>query len=293
MNQFKISDMHPQAHTRTPLLQRLAWAATLLMLATVLLSAAIRLDPAASTVALARGAHRVVATLVLVLAVALLALAPHRGDAGDVRLSRALLAAVVALALLGVVTPGAKAPAVVVGNLLGGFAVFVLCLRLAWRPAPQAPLPPRRLVLAAVEVLVLQVALGAMVSGAAAGAACDGLAGCLQAAKSGGWDLRALNPLREADATQAGRAAGAVLQLVHQALAVAAAGVVATLAAAAWRCGARTMAAVLAALLALQWMLGAVGLRPGPPMALVLLHNLLALALLGAVVRLLPPAASR
>ena len=53
------------------------------------------------------------------------------------------------------------------------------------------------------------------------------------------------------------------------------------------------MAAVLAALLALQGLLGAVGLRPGPPMALVLLHNLLALALLGAVVRLLPPAASR
>lgn len=245
MNQFKISPAAP--------LQRLAAPAAVLMGLTVLLSAALRLEPAGGFVPVARLAHRLVATGVLVLVVLMVLKARRAGDASARRHSGALLALVIGLSLLGVVTPHLQSPVVVLGNLLGGFAVFVLCLRLAWsRPAPAAPAAALR---AALVLAVLQVALGALLSGAPP-APDDGLSSVLR-------------PLHILGATAAALAALA-------------------LAAHCWHLGRAGWALALGLPPLTQFVLGPWLLRPGLPIAPALLHNALALTLLSALVLLLP-----
>jgi heme A synthase len=81
----------------------------------------------------ARLLHRASAGLVLV-AVAVLVLGtaqPRRRGAGT---ARALLGVTLALAALGLVAAGSRAPAVVLGNLGGGFTLLALAAR--WPPAP-------------------------------------------------------------------------------------------------------------------------------------------------------------
>jgi len=145
----------PRLHT----LRRLAWACVLLMLVVTSASAWLRLAqprpacldwpgcrsadrPAATavaptvlgaprTLALVRGSHRVAATLVLVIVIAVAALSlarpPRRPAAG--RIALALLGLALALSALGIVTPGSRAAGVLLGNLLGG----LLMLALSWR----------------------------------------------------------------------------------------------------------------------------------------------------------------
>jgi cytochrome c oxidase assembly protein subunit 15 len=149
----------PRLHT----LRRLAWACVLLMLVVTSASAWLRLAqprpacldwpgcrsadrPAATavapavlgaprTLALVRGSHRVAATLVLVVVIAVAALSlarpPRRPAAG--RIALALLGLALALSALGIVTPGSRAAGVLLGNLLGG----LLMLGLSWRMATQ------------------------------------------------------------------------------------------------------------------------------------------------------------
>ena len=138
----------------------LAWAVVAAMLATVALSAYMRLVQAgvgcspwpacfaqgaaaeagaSMGLALARLLHRVVASLVLVLTLLLvlitLATRPRMKAQGASAL--ALLLLTLALAALGVTMRGSTAPPVVLGNLLGGFLMLAVALRLAW-PAPAA-----------------------------------------------------------------------------------------------------------------------------------------------------------
>ena len=145
----------PRLHT----LRRLAWACVLLMLVVTSASAWLRLaqprpacldwpgcrsadrPPATAvapavlgaprTLALVRGSHRVAATLILVVVIAVAALSlarpPRRKAAG--RIALALLGLALALSALGIVTPGSRAAGVLLGNLLGG----LLMLALSWR----------------------------------------------------------------------------------------------------------------------------------------------------------------
>jgi heme A synthase len=139
-------------------LHRLAWACVLLMLVVTTASAWLRLAQprpschdwpscrsaqrppgplaqpgvqAVSTLAAVRGTHRLAASVVLLASVALVVLAwarpPRRPAIGAHAL--ALLALALALSWLGIVTPGSRAPAVVLGNLIGG----LLMLAIAWR----------------------------------------------------------------------------------------------------------------------------------------------------------------
>lgn len=245
MNQFKISPPAP--------LKTLAAPAALLMGLTVLLSAALRLEPAGGFVPAARLAHRLVATGVLVLVVLMVLKARRAGDADARRHSGALLALVIGLSLLGVVTPHLQSPLVVLGNLLGGFAVFLLCLRLAW-PLP-APAAPARVLRAALMLALLQVALGALLSGSPAAPA-DGLA--------------------------------ALLRPVHILGAVAAALAALALAAHCWHEGRPGWALALGLPPLAQFVLGPLLLRLGQAFAPALAHNALALVLLSVLVLLLP-----
>lgn len=179
----------PRART----LRRLCWTCVLLLLVVTTASAWLRLAqprpachdwpgcreagrpqdsvPAAGApglLTLTRGTHRVAASTVLVMIGALLVLAwrrPRDGVAAAHALTLLVLA--LGLALLGIVTPGSRAAAVLLGNLLGG----LLMLALAWRllrglqGAPAVSGPLAAAALAGLLVWLVQAALGAAAGG--------------------------------------------------------------------------------------------------------------------------------
>jgi heme a synthase len=156
---------------RRLLVRRAALLGAGLMLAVTTLSAFVRLAnigldgaPEPDAVLLARGAHRIAASTVLLVVLGLLALSlgPRPYLQREGRHAIALLALTVFLAVLGRWSGGSAAPAVTLGNLLGGFLVFALCWRLA---LPEArPLDARLQQFAglAAAVLLLQVSFGAL-----------------------------------------------------------------------------------------------------------------------------------
>lgn len=304
-------------------LHRMAWAGAALMVATITLSAYMRLSQAGlgcsdwpacygqglrmaqagmpSTsgdgVALARLVHRIVASLTLILVIVMVMSAlgtkPVLKRAGAYAL--ALLGVAVALAVLGIATPGARRPIVAIGNLLGGFVMLALCVRLAAcaRPPPSSREKPAAGLgasgIAALALLCLQLAGGALVSASHAALSCSGLADCTRAAAATGWDWQALNPWREP-----AFALGALP--IHREAALAlwshlvGATVVLPLLAwaglAAWCRGRQRGAATLWVLLAAQLALGPTIVALGLPLAGVLLHNLLGALLLATLARL-------
>jgi hypothetical protein len=120
----------------------------------------------------ARVVHRVAATLVLLGAVAMAALARH-GARHDRASAWALLALALALSAVGWAGGASRDVAVVLINLLGGFAMLALAARLA--APPDRPGPRALRVVAAL--LVLQSALGAWAS-ATAVTPCEHWWGC-------------------------------------------------------------------------------------------------------------------
>lgn len=304
MSSAMPDDRSPSRNAK--LVRALAWIVVALMVATVVLSAYMRLRlsglgcapwpacyaqataapldaAAAQGVEWARLAHRVVASLVLVLSMLLVlaARAMQPPAAGAMRSALVLLALTLALALLGVTMRGSTLPAVVLGNLLGGFLMLALALRLAW---PAAPTPPamRALLLPALVLLLAQIALGAMSSALRGALACDDLGSCLQGAAAQPWHPGLLDPWRSDNVTTR----LAWLQLLHRGLALALLPLLAGLALMLWRALRRGAATVLAALLALQMLLGNLAATAASPLPQVLAHNLSAALLLALLLRL-------
>ncbi|HET8745101.1 MAG TPA: COX15/CtaA family protein [Ramlibacter sp.] len=279
--------MSPTA-ARLSALHRIAIACALLVLAITSLSAYIRLEriglgcapwpacyvqraamPAEAVAALdgeavvaARMVHRVVtsaaALLVILLLVKTLAQQPALHVPG--RLALALLGVALFLAVLGRMAGDSRAPPVILGNLLGGFLMFALSVRMVQATRAQAALAAsaRRLrpwVLAALVLLLLQAGLGGVVSAERVAHGCDASALCA-----------------------AHRAAGIALAAALLALGLAA-----------WRAGLRPGVTV-AALVLLQAALGWALLSQATPLAFALAHNVLAVLLLAALLALLPPA---
>lgn len=264
--------------------RRLALACALLALAIASLSAFIRLSRAglgcepwpacyeqraaataqeldaldAPAVTQARVAHRVIASVTLLVVIALLmktlARQPALWEPG--RLVLGLLALALALAVLGRMAGAARTPAVVLGNLLGGFGMVALAWRLAVSARPRrAALPPRAWTLAALLLLLAQAGLGGYVSAT----------------------------------QQAGRCAAGGACLVHAASGLLTAAVLLPLVRTAWRGGARAPAAAIATLLLAQAALGLLLGRAAPvPLAAALAHNLVGALLLAAVAGLVP-----
>lgn len=123
--------------------------------------------------------HRLVASVLglLILGMALLSLRTRR----DRLLSLALLGLTVFLAWLGIYSGGLHNPAVVMGNLGGGFAMLAL---LGWmifrhaRPRANASAVVRRWVAAALLLLCLQIAIGGLTSANFAASACQTVPDC-------------------------------------------------------------------------------------------------------------------
>ena len=272
------------ADRRMSLLRKLAWATLVLVLAITSLSALIRLSRAglgcepwpqchveragvsgealaaldASAVTAARIAHRVAATAALLLLIALLmktlARQPMLWPQG--RLVLVLLALAILLAGLGRVGGTSRAPAVVLGNLLGGFAMVAVAWRLVQATAAQpGGLPALRpWTWAALALLVAQLAAGALVSANQWATQCATTFPC-----------------------QAHRFLGMVL-----------AALLVALGAFAWRRGARAAGATVAVLAAVQAGIGLWQVAGPLPLPLGVAHNVSAALLLAAVAGLLP-----
>lgn len=303
------------ADSPIPTLRQLAWICAALVLAITSLSAFIRLsraglgcDPwpqcyaqslratgqplAASPegpVAAARIAHRVVAVAALLLVIAMVMTTLSKGPIlwREGRMALALLALALFLAILGRWTSDARVPAVMLGNLLAGFAMFALSCRLArsGRHEPIATAAQERLVRWAwvgAALLVAQIVLGGLVSAGHAGLSCRQLMVC--DTSSGSWQL--LNPWHETPLIpDTFNRAGALVHAVHRTGAMVVAAVLLSLGVAAWRSGQRAGAAVIL-LLVLQVTLGALLVVARLPLPVALAHNVVAALLLAAVLGL-------
>ena len=294
----------PPLARRRLLLQRMAWVCAVMVLAITSLSAFLRLSkygldcdpwpqcyaqaqqdsatgPAANqpsgAEAAARLAHRVIASaaLLLVLVMLMTALASRPVLWPEGRLTLGLLALALFLAVLGRWTAQSQLPAVTLGNLLGGFAMFALSVRLAGvAAAPMAHggerAPLARWAWAAGLLLLVQVALGGQASAAHAGLSCPAWGSCDLSAAS--WE--ALNPwaLPPAMALPT-RPEGAWVHLLHSAGAVLLTAVLWLMAWRAWRLGQRGTAAWLIGLPAALGFLGLALVALELPLALVLAHN--------------------
>ena len=298
---------------RPKLLRRLAWLTLLLLLAVTCLSAYLRHSAAGlgcapwpacfgqgervaagavlvggQALTVARAAHRVTATLALLLVIAMVVVSfaqrPRLRREG--RLSLALLGLALSLALLGLFTPGSRLPAVAIGNLLGGFAMLALAARLV-EPALQRSRALRLGAIGVALLLLAQVVSGALVSASLAGLACTDIRECLDQSRMAGWDWRALNPwLEPTFAVGTPHAEGALAQLLHRLSSGVVAPALAGLAVLALRRGHLREGLALLLLLASVVALGLVAGSSGLPLLPVLLHNLAAALLLALVLRL-------
>jgi cytochrome c oxidase assembly protein subunit 15 len=308
---------------RLQLLRRFATACTLLVLAVTSLSAYLRLDKAGlgctdwpacygaalraaqagtapapaddrPVIAAARGAHRLAAVGALALVVAMGVLCVGRAPRlpAEGLQCAGLLLLTIALAVLGRISADVRAPAVTLGNLLGGLAMLALCARLGVAGSP--PAHARRsaggngLRTGAALLLALvfaQAALGTLASASFAGLGCTGLADCVQGAAV--VDAATLNPWREPRIAPGGGAAepGALVQLLHRAGAAAVALGAAAFAVLAWRRRRPATAAAAAGLVAVEIGLGLAQVGAGLPIGLALLHNVVAALLVVLLAR--------
>lgn len=236
--------------------------------------------------AAARLAHRIVASVALLLVITLVvvSLSARPLRLGEAGLALALLALALFLAVLGRWSADARVPAVAMGNLLGGFAMLALCWRLA--RARAAAVPGRLRGWAALGALLVaaQVALGGLLSASFAATSCSDLPDCIASASDLSW--RVLDPWREpllgAAPAAAANPDGALAQAVHRLAAIGVASLLLPLAAALWRSGLRRAGASIVALLAGALALG-LALAGGPSLAAALAHNLVAALLLATL----------
>ena len=234
----------------------------------------------------ARMAHRITATLALLVLIALVFTSAVKRPLlrREGTLSSALLTLALLLALLGIFTPGSRLPAVAIGNLLGGFLMVAVAARLVG-PSTQRGLAPFAIAVAAL--LLVQALTGALVSASRAGLACTDIRECIDQASAGGWDWAALNPWREPGfAVGTPYAEGALAQLLHRLGGLLVAPAVAGLGMIAMRRGRRCEGLALLALLGFEVVLGLVIGSAGLPLVPALLHNLGSALLLALTVRL-------
>ena len=199
------------------------------------------------------------------------------------------------LALLGVRSGGLHAPAVVVGNLVGGFSMLGLLAWIVFKSPRRGKGQPRlrRYTLLALVFLCLQIFLGALTSANFAASACRTLPDCHGSWFPGPDVTTAFDLTREHHVGETGFVIGgaerADIQKLHRLSAILAtvltimAGVVALRA----RRDLQLVGTLLIVLVILEFAAGVAAIASNLPIALALAHNSLAALLLLALVRLL------
>ena len=234
-------------------------------------------------VLLARILHRLAAVTVLVLALIMAAASflsrPHLRREGWMSLG--MIALALGLAVLGRFTPGAKVPAVAIGNVLGGFAMLLLSWRIHRGAGTHASTRWSPAALALMLLLILQIALGVLVSAGYSGLSCSGFPGCDHAFDA---SLALLDPTRipAFDAVPPIHPQGAFAHLLHRALGLAVALAALLVAIGAWRRGHHAQPITLVALLTLQIALGLTLIFAALPLMSAVAHNLIAVLMLAA-----------
>ena len=253
------------------------------------------LERSGDSMAWATPLHRLVASVLGLVIVALNAFAwlrrRHRLNA------LALLALTVWLAVLGIRSGSLHDPAVVMGNLAGGFAMLGLLGWLWFRlkaPAAAGKAPvPAALAAIALAVLCAQIALGGFTSANFAATACRTLPDC-----HGGWWpgpglATALDLSRHHEVTPTGQAIGGVERIAvhraHRLMALLAAALILACGAMALRGPGpwRFTGAALVVLAVAEFAVGALAVVNELPIALAVAHNWLAGLLLLGLLRLL------
>ena len=256
-------------------------------------------DTPSTAVRAARIAHRIAATSVLVLVIGLLLVAWTQKPAWKREGSLAFAAFVVAaaLAVLGVVTPGAMLPAVTLGNLLGGYLMLALLSATyaaaagSGRPAvarssPAAPLP--WIALAVLVIVFAHAALGNLIGAQYALTACPTLGKCPgfpfdEFRLTDAW--HPFRPLSIVDGRVVPPAGAAGLYVAHRALGIVVAILVLTLAHGLRRYD-RRVSRVLVALALVAPLLGVVAVAAIPSLLFTVLHNAAAAALVATLASL-------
>ena len=242
----------------------------------------------------ARILHRVVASSALLLGFVLVWQCQRpQPIEPPARYATALLALMILLTFVGIWSADPHRAWAAFINILGGAGLVLL----SWRTAlaagtQQAPAPHRRpaaLLHAGLGTLALTMALGALIGARYAATACPFLPGCIDASwpAPAGWS--ALNPFtRVAVAASMGDDGGVALHLLHRYCAVATLlllgfGGLRALA----QPATRQSAAVLLALLLVQFALGVLTVLSGLSLHLAIAHSVCAAALLAAGMHLL------
>lgn len=235
-------------------------------------------------VTVARGLHRIAASVVGVLVLVIALTGWNRFRRGERIASVALVVLAAVLAWLGRSTPSLL-PAVTLGNLLGGFAMIGVA---AWLAASLsiggAPgtAPPRSWLWIALGIVALASAVGGMVAARRAGLACS-LAECARwpsDIRAGAFNLLvATNP--PADAADLTESARQALNMAHRWLAIPVVLVIAWIGARTAMLGRRASGVALIVLAFAQVGIGLAQVALRLPLWLSFAHILIAAAILG------------
>jgi len=227
--------------------------------------------------------HRLIASVLGLLIVLLVALSFKNKK--DRMISLLLLALTVFLALLGIKSGGLHSPAVVMGNLSGGFLMLGL---LGWmvfkenssnyQSRQQASLPVT-LIIVAVSLLVLQTFLGGLTSANFAATSCQTLPDCHGTWLPGPGIWKALDLTRSHEVTSMGQAIGGQeridIHIAHRLGALVTTLVILSLGFMAWRAGGRLRYAggLMLLLVAAEFSIGVAAVASGLPIGLAVAHN--------------------
>jgi cytochrome c oxidase assembly protein subunit 15 len=237
-------------------------------------------------------AHRLVASILglAILAMALMSLRQRR----DRLISFTLLALTVFLAWLGIYSGGLHSPAVVMGNLGGGFTMLGL---LGWltfrdaRPRANAPIAVRGWVVAALVGLFVQIGLGGLTSANFAASACQTLPDCHGSYLPGSNLGAAFDIGRPHEIGPTGLAIGGVeradIHKLHRIGAVVSAALILFAGALALKAQLYWAAAIVLILITAEFAAGIAAVLTDIPISIAVTHNGLAAILLLSLLRLL------
>lgn len=250
-------------------------------------------EEAATPGSWATRAHRLVASILglAILGLALFSLQQKR----DRMLSFALLGLTVFLAWLGIYSGGLHNPAVVMGNLAGGFSMLGL---LGWmvfrdnvRPIPNLPVALAPWTLAALVWLIVQIGLGGLTSANFAASACQTLPDCHGTWLPGPDWSSAFDIFSEHKIGETGLALGgperADIHKLHRIGALIVSAVLVTTAVIAFKAGLVMSAITLLLILGAEIAVGVGAILADIPLAIAVTHNWLAAMLLLSLLRLL------
>ena len=236
--------------------------------------------------------HRLIASVLglTILGMALFSLRLNR----DRLISFSLLALTVFLAWLGIYSSGLHSPAIVMGNLGGGFAMLSL---LGWmvfrdaRPRSNAANSVRNWIVAALLLLFVQIALGGLTSANFAASACQTLPDCHGSYLPGSDLLSAFDLSRRHETGPTGLALGgperADIRKLHRIAALVTATTIFLAGLLALRSRLGWTAVLVLALVVAEFSVGVSAIVTKLPISIAVAHNWLAAMLVLGLLRLL------